>query len=115
MDGINKNLNSSASLASLVSPDNFVKLDSNLQSQIIASVSDNNPQKGGMMGKLLGTDSKNVSMHIALILCISLILLIVIDFVHAYCVSQEVNMELVNKIIPVVTLSLGYIFGKGSS
>lgn len=115
MDKINKNLNSGGSLASLVSPDNFIKLDSDLQSQIITTMGDNNPQKGGVMGTFLGTDSKNASMHIALILCLLLILLLIIDFIHSYFAAKEINMELVDKIIPIVSLSLGYIFGKGSN
>lgn len=115
MNGINTNLNSEGSITALVGSDNFVNLDSNLQGKIIDSMNEEKAQRGGFMGTFLGTDPTNVSMHIALILCGLLVLLLAIDFIHAYCTGQEINMELVSQFIPVVTLSLGYIFGKGSS
>lgn len=114
MDDINKHLNSAISLASLVSPDNFVNLNSELQSQIIDSVSKNDPSKGGIMGKLLGTDSKNVAMNIVFLVCVLLIVVIILDVLHSHITSQSVNMELINCLIPVVSLSLGFLFGKGS-
>ncbi|MBP1544689.1 MAG: hypothetical protein J6A16_11395, partial [Oscillospiraceae bacterium] len=85
------------------------------QNNIIKSVGDNKGKDGGIMGRFLGNKPSNVSMHIALILCLSLIILIVIDMVHSYFVNENLNMDLINLIVPVVTLSLGYIFGKGNS
>ena len=52
-------------------------------------------------------------MHIGLILSILLVILIGIDFFHSYSVKESINMDLVNSIVPVITLSIGYIFGKG--
>ena len=114
MNKLNAELNTSGSLTSLVTSKTFVNLDQDLQNKIIESVAKENTKKGGLMGKFLGTDSANASMHISLILCGLLILLLAIDFFHAYHVQKNINMDLVSTIIPVITLSLGYIFGKGS-
>ena len=113
MNTLNSELNTDKSLPALISSENFLNLDKNLQNKIIESVSQETAKKGGWMGKFLGTNSTNASMHIALILCGLLILLLAIDFFHSYHIETDINMDLVGTIIPVVTLSLGYIFGKG--
>ncbi len=56
---------------------------------------------GGILGKLLGTNRTNLSMHIALIMSVVLIL--------AGCYIQ--NNELWDKITTIVAATLGYIFG----
>lgn len=115
MNGINTNLGKEDSISVLVGSENFLSLDSELQHKIIASVTEEKAKKGGLIGKFLGTEPTNVSMHIALILCGLLVVLLGVDFAHAYATEQVINMDLVGTIIPVVTLSLGYIFGKGAS
>ena len=65
------------------------------------------------MGKLFGTKTENVSMHIAFTLCIILLLYCGIDLVGSMIDGRKINSELWNTIIPVVTLALGFIFGKG--
>lgn len=114
MNGVNTNLGKDDTLTTLVSSENFLSLDSDLQNKIINTIADEKVKKGGFMGRFLGTEPTNVSMHIALLLCGILIVLLAIDFFHAYRTEQQINMDLVNTIIPVVTLSLGYIFGRGS-
>lgn len=113
MNGINRNLGKGNPIATLAGPETFLSLDSEMQDKIISSIVED--RKGGIMGKFLGTEPTNVSMHIALILCVLLLVILGIDFFHAYSIEKEVNMDLVGTIIPVVTLSLGYIFGKGST
>ena len=49
-------------------------------------------------------------MHIALIICCLLILIVIIDMIHSYIVGNNINMDLISLIIPVVTLSLSDIF-----
>lgn len=115
MNELNTKLNTEDPMVSLIGSETFLNLDSDLQNKIIDTMTQSKAQSGGTMGKFLGTKTANVSMHIALILCGLLIALLGLDFVHAYCTGQAINMDLVNTIVPVVTLSLGYIFGKGSS
>lgn len=114
MNGVNTNLGKGDPITTLVGSDNFLNLDSDLQNKIIETIADGKAQQGGIMGRFLGTEPTNVSMHIALILCGVLVVLLGIDFIHAYKTEQQINMDLVSTIIPVVTLSLGYIFGRGS-
>ena len=54
-------------------------------------------------------------MHIGFVICAILILVVIIDAIHSYCVGQSINLDLLEIVFPIVTLSLGYIFGKGSN
>ena len=56
---------------------------------------------GGILGKCLGTNRTNLSMHIALIISAALIL--------AGCIIQD--KELWDKITTIIAAALGYIFG----
>ena len=114
-NGINQNLNGADSITSIIGSETFLSLDTDIQNKIIDTVHNDKEKDGGVMGKFLGTKPANASMHIGFILCILLVLLIVIDFIYSYIVGQSVNMDLVNTIIPVITLFLGYIFGKGAN
>jgi hypothetical protein len=38
-----------------------------------------------------------------------------IDLIHSFLSNQTITSEIWNLIFPVITLSLGYIFGKGES
>ena len=114
-NGINQSLNGVDAISAIIGTENFLNLDSDIQNKIIDTVHTDKEKDGGVMGKFLGSNASNVSMHIGFILCILLIILIAIDFFHSYYVGESINMDLVKTIIPVITLSIGYIFGKGST
>ena len=114
-DGLNQKINDHDSISTILSSDNFLNLDTNIQNRIIDTVHTDKEKDGGTMGKFLGTNSSNAAMHIALIICGLLLLIIIIDMFHSYYINSNINMELINLIIPVVTLSLGYIFRKRKS
>ena len=101
-------------LASLLESDSFLKLDPTIQKQIISAVKTGNEKSGGLIGKLLGIKRDNLAIHAILIICLALLLLIVLDNLHAYFTGSEINMELVNIIIPVITLAIGYIIGNSA-
>lgn len=101
-------------LASLLESDSFLKLDPTIQKQIISAVKTDNEKSGGLIGKLLGIKRDNLAIHAILIICLALLLLIVLDNLHAYFTGSEINMELVNIIIPVITLAIGYIIGNSA-
>ena len=105
----------SENISTIINTDTFINLDSNLQNKIIDTVYTSKDKDGGVMGKLLGTKPTNSSIHIGFILSVLLILILIVDFVHSYIVNESINMDLVNIIIPVITLYLGYILGKGSN
>ena len=61
----------------------------------------NKERDGGILGKLLGTNKVNVSMHITLIICVSLIVL-------GFFISDK---DVWDKILTLIAASVGYIFG----
>ena len=77
------------------------KLD-NASDDTTASVT----KKGGIMAWLFGTESSIAARHITFTLCC---ILVVITSLF------KPDAELVRCIVPVFTLSLGYIFGKDDS
>ena len=102
---VNQNLTGNDSIATIIESENFLNLD---------TVYSDREKDGGAMGKFLGNKPANVSMNIGLILCVLLIIVLLVDIIHSYCVGESINIELVNTVVPVITLSMGYIFGKGS-
>ena len=113
-NGVNQNLTGTDSIAAIIESENFLNLDQNLQNKVIDTVYSDREKDGGVMGKFLGNKPANASMNIGLILCVLLIIVLLVDIIHSYCVGESINMELVNTVVPVITLSMGYIFGKGS-
>lgn len=87
--------------------------DEHLQSVIDGkNAVDKNKLKAGKFGELLGTNIKNESIHIALIICVILLFFCLADLILSFWTQRTINMDLWNLVIPVITLSLGYIFGK---
>lgn len=101
-------------LASLLESDSFLKLDPTIQKQIISTIKTDNEKSGGLLGKLLGTRRDNLAIHAILIICLTLLVLIIFDNLHAYFTGSDINMELINIVIPVITLAIGYIIGNSA-
>lgn len=101
-------------LASLLESDSFLKLDPAIQKQIISAIKTDSEKSGGLLGKLLGNKPANLAIHAIFVLCLVLLFLIFFDNLHAYKTGSEINMELINIIIPVITLAIGYIIGNGA-
>lgn len=112
-DGINRN--NDDSIINVISSDGFSCLPDELQKITINSIRENREKDGGFMGKFFGIKKENAAMNIAVTICILLLLLCGIDVIHSIFSDDEMNMNLVNTIIPVISLALGFIFGKGSS
>lgn len=100
-------------LSSLLASDSFLALAPEIQKQIISAVKSDQENTGGLFGKLLGTRRDNLAVHAVLLLCLTLLLLIILDNLYAYCAGTALNMELVNTVIPVITLAIGYMIGNG--
>lgn len=107
--------NLGSSLIGIANEKIFVKLDKDIQKNIINNLAEADAAKrdAGAFGQILGTNTKNVVIHAGLLICIILVIVLIMDCLHAYYADQGINMDLVNVIIPVITLYLGYIFGKG--
>lgn len=67
----------------------------------------------GRIGNLIGGEKKKAAINIAFLLCLSFIALFFVDMIHSYAIGEGINDAFLEKIIPVLTLALGYIFGKG--
>lgn len=97
-----------------ISEKSFNKLSDEQKNIILAGYNDTNTKEkeGGTIGRFLGTNTKNASIHIAFIISIVLIGYCGIDLFHSFCPKSNINIEIWERIIPVITLALGYIFGK---
>lgn len=100
-----------------ISEKSFNKLNDEQKNIILTGHNDTNAKEkeGGTLGKFLGTNTKNASIHIAFIISIVLVGDCGIDLLHSFCPKAHVNMDMWERIIPVITLALGYIFGKGEN
>ncbi len=101
------------SITSLLESDSFHLLEPTIQKQIINVINEHTDKTGGVIGRLLGNKPANLAIHVIFILCILLLFLILLDNLYAYRTGRTINMELINIIIPVITLAIGYIIGKG--
>ena len=110
----NNNLNtSSAPLESIINSENFSRLTEKNQKVVLTEIINANKKDGGFLGKFFGTNKENASLHIAFVICAILLLFCAIDILHAIKTNQPAYTELVKYILPIITLALGYIFGKG--
>ncbi len=93
------------------------KLNSDQLKAVIDGKMDDDRKKNeaGKIGKWIGTNTQNASIHIALILCIFILAFCGIDLVHSFVIKGSINMEMWNLVFPVITLALGYVFGKGGN
>ena len=101
-------------MIALIRSDAFTRLPPAVQAQLIRSVEQSGRQSGGVLGRLLGTRPGNLAIHAVLVLCAGLLLLVFLDHIHAYRTRTTVNLELLNLVVPVITLSIGYIIGRGA-
>lgn len=114
-DGINKNISNENSINDIVGSEGFSKLNPELQGQIVKLIEKGKEKDGGVLGRFFGIKPINVAMHIGFVICAILIFVVIIDAIHSYCIGQSINLDLLEIVFPIVTLSLGYIFGKGSN
>ena len=86
-----------------------------MQNNFVSAMMSNREREGGLMGKLLGINIKNAAIHSGLIICIILLATLLIGFFVTYTVNEGLCRTLLETIIPVISLSIGYIFGKGDN
>lgn len=109
------NNNISQNVINGVSEQSFNKLNDEQKNIVLTGNNDSNAKTkdSGFLGRLLGANTQNASIHIALIVCIILLLFCFIDLICSLWRGCQINSEVWNLVFPVVTLALGYIFGKG--
>lgn len=119
---VSKKQNNDANLESLrklLKSAKFASLDDNLKNMVLDSFENllmsEEKKNFGLMGKLFGNYSKNITLYITFII---LVLLIVAGLMHILLppeYTQTTNLEFWKIIGPIITCALGYIFGAHSS
>ena len=106
-------LTKSGKMSSLIVDDEtLLKLGPEQQSKVIA-LSDDNRQKAGLMGKLIGSDKKNAAINSAMLLCILLIVLFILSVILKMFTGVDYTTVILDFVMSFLTLAIGYIFGKG--
>lgn len=111
-DHSEKNTSTGSKIIDVVSNADFSNLKPNAQQAVLNSIKDESQREGGTMGKILGTKKENIGMHIALILNVIILTFCGIDIICAIVQGRSAFTELVRNCIPIITLTLGYLFGK---
>lgn len=66
-----------------------------------------------ILAKIIGGKMPNIALNSAFILCCSLIIMVIIITLSLR--DNTLTLEIVKAIIPVISMSLGYMFGKRDS
>ncbi|HJB15535.1 MAG TPA: hypothetical protein IAA05_05765 [Candidatus Blautia excrementipullorum] len=98
-----------------ISKDSFDKLSPEQKDIVLSgnNASRDKDKDGGWLGRFLGVNPRNASMHIAFIICGILLLFCAVDLLFSLYLKNGITSQVWELIFPVITLSLGYIFGKG--
>lgn len=107
----NNSLNTSELFVILNAP-NFDSLSKANKRMLLNSYSNMNGK--GTLDKMFGSNTERVPIYIAFILCMSLIIIATIFSLVSHITGRIVDLGLWSSIIPVVTLALGYVFGKNN-
>ena len=107
----------SRELTRIVLTDDYRKLSSEIQNRTIESLETLKQMESGQIGKILGTRLPNMARDGSCVLSMFFALLILICVCALMCgkLSVEFVLEGMKLTIPVITMSLGYMFGKKDS
>lgn len=110
---LNSNAFSSSSIHG-ITIDCFNELNDEQKNIVLAGNNDTiaKDKDAGMLGRFLGSNTKNAVIHITLLICAVLLLICLADMIHAFATNKTITFEIWNLVFPIITLSIGYIFGK---
>ena len=94
----------------------FDQLDKESQEIVLTgnNIRSEKEKDSGKLGEFLGANPRNASIHCALIVCLCLLLFCLIDIIRAvFKDGFSITKDMWEYIVPIITLALGYIFGKG--
>lgn len=112
---LNRNELNRDAFSGIASSEMFREYTPDIQNRILDSLESRNQKEGGIMGKLFGNDKDLASMNVAVFICTILMLICIIDIVQSCFGDRQMHMELISSIIPVISLAIGFIFGKGKN
>jgi len=108
----------SEKLTELITSPGFDKLNDDLKGQALSAFQQTKANQAeketGVLGRLFGNRSENISLYIAFIISIALIIVGLIYICIPQSYKQNTNLEFWQIIGPIITGALGYIFGAGS-
>ena len=90
-----------------------VAVTPSMQNKVIDTMLVVKERDGGLVGKLIGINPSNVTLNIVFCVIFLLFLFLLVEVGHSYYICNHIDKDLVKVIIPAITLSLGYIFGRG--
>lgn len=99
-------------LTSLANPEVLNQLSESNQKVLIEGIEKSKDKDGGLMGKLFGNRKENAAMNIAFWLCIILLLFCFLDIMRMILTGGNAYSDLVKNVIPIISLTIGYILGK---
>lgn len=102
-------------LSNVLGPVTFGMLTENQKNIVLTNAFPKVETYGGLLSRFLGHRPKNVILNITFLICALLLIFIIVDTVIGYIQNRSVNLELVDRIFPMLTLALGYLFGKNSN
>lgn len=96
----------------------FASVDDNLKDMILDSLKNNHANEGkknfGLIERLFGNHSKNITLYITFIILVLLIMVGLIYIFLSLKYTQTTGLEFWQIIGPIITCALGYIFGARS-
>lgn len=101
-------------VSQLVSNQGFLLLNDDLKSVAIKTAYDDrqNDREKGSLDKLFGGSTKRISLYIAWTICMALLVIGLIYILIPPCYKVIDNLEFWKLIAPIITATLGFIFGK---
>lgn len=108
-----KNSINTDSIISAISSDKFSGLSNDMQKKVLNSIGGNDESDGGIMGRIFGSNKEIASMNIVFVICAILLFLCVVDIIFAIIQQRTAYTELTKNIIPIISLAIGYLLGKG--
>lgn len=100
-------------IAAVISAKGFSELSENVQMEALNSAKPDKKQDGGWMGKLFGNNKENQAINVVFVICALLLLLCFVDAICSLIQGRGAYTELMGNIIPIISLAIGYLLGKG--
>ena len=119
-NGLNDKLGSAGTgdaLTEIAKTKEFSGLATEVQQQIISAIAEKEKEgiNTGLMGKIFGNYTENISRYIAFIVSMTLIIVGLFYIALPMCYKVNSNVEFWQIIAPIITGALGYVFGSGAS
>ena len=109
MDEINRETKDS--LKDLLDCENLDKLSDAAQIAAVEKILDNQGRESGASSKLFGNIKENILLYCAFWLCIVLLGFCLLDILRSMYIGGSAYTDLVENILPIISLALGYMLG----